>query len=115
MTIGEYEPGKDADKNFKDLALELISKGVSADTDQKELLQPNGINGETGDDENREKREIRKAGRHLKNELQAVMEDSDLIAKKPMYRLLSEFNEVEEYRKKKRAALTGEEADELWK
>jgi chromosome partitioning protein len=113
MTIGEYEPGKEADKNFKDLALELIGKGMPSGSE--ELLKSNGGNGENGNGEFPEKKEIRKTGKHLRNELQAVMKDSDLIAKKPMYGLLSELKDIEEYRKRKRAPLTGEEADELWK
>lgn len=115
MTIGEYEPGKEADKNFKDLALELIGKTLTDSASQKELLQPNGINGEIENGENREKIEIRKAGKQLKNELQAVINDSDLIANKPMYKLLSDLKDIEAYRKRKRSPLTGEEADELWK
>ncbi|MEE8483356.1 MAG: ParA family protein, partial [Nitrospinota bacterium] len=115
MSIGEYEPGKEADKNFKDLALEIIGKGAAEKVDAIKLAELNGTNGEPINGGNPEKREIRKAGKILRDELQSVMEDSGLIADKPVYRLLSDIESIKEYRKKKRASLSGEEAEELWK
>jgi hypothetical protein len=115
MTIGEYEPGKKADKNFKDLSFEIIGKDISNKTDTMELLKNNRSNKGIKNKDNPEKREIQNAGKQLWKELRAVMKNSDLIKEKSMLQSLSNKNKIKEHRINKRTPLTGEEADELWK
>jgi chromosome partitioning protein len=111
MTIGEYEPGKQADQNFKEMAMELLHIGKAT---QSPLA---GIKTEPDfDDEGLtlEHQEVRRAGERFRNALQAVMGDADALAGHSLYRQLSDAGDVEAYRQKKRISLSKAETDELW-
>ena len=111
MTIGEYEPGKEADQNFKEMALELLHMGNGAQTPLA------GIKIEAGLDDKGstlEHQEVRRAGERFASALRAVMGDSDVLAGHSIYRQLSDIGDIEAYRQKKRISLSKAETDELW-
>lgn len=111
MTIAEYEPGKEADLNFRETALELLRKGGETKTPFTDIQAgaQTGLNGGGA-----ERLAVRRAGERFRNALRKVTEDKDVLAGHPMYRLLSEPGDIEAYRRKKRAPLSNAETDELW-
>ena len=115
MAIGEYEPGKKADKNFKDLSFEIIGKNISNKTDTMELLKNNRSNKGIKKKDNPEKQEIQKAGKQLWKKLRVAMKKPDSSKNKLMLNSPSNMNGDQEQGTIKRTPLTCEEADELWK
>lgn len=115
MAIGEYEPGKEADKNFKELAFEIVRKDISKQTDTLRSLKNNRNSDATAIKDNREKNEIRQAGKSLWKELRAVMKNNGLIKKTSELQDLSGRKKNMRSQVDKGTSLTGEEADELWK
>lgn len=115
MSLSEYEPDKEADRNFKALTLEIIRRGKPPETGGVNYVEWDENAGKTLEGHPAERRAIRRVGRQLGTTIQAMMGDSELVAKIPVYGLLSDLVEIEEYRKRKRAALTTDETDELWK
>jgi chromosome partitioning protein len=109
-TIGEYEPGKEADQNFKEIAMELLQMGKGA-----KMTLP-GITAEADEDEDigSENKEVRGAGERFRNALKVVIGDADVLARHSIFRQLSDAGDVEAYRKKKRISLSKAETDELW-
>ncbi|MBF0290988.1 MAG: ParA family protein [Nitrospinae bacterium] len=112
MAIAEYEPGKEADLNFREAALELLRRGKGGKTRFADI----GEEGESGlDGAETGRKAVRRAGERFRNTLRAATEDNAVLAGHPMYRQLSEPGDVEAYRRKKRAPLSSAETDELWK
>ena len=111
MTIGEYEPGKEADQNFKETAMELFRMGKGAQTTLPGIAIEDSLDDEDGAPENKE---VRGAGDRFRNALKIVLGDADVLARHSIYRQLSDAGDIEAYRQKKRISLSKAETDELW-
>ncbi len=115
MAIGEYEPGKKADKNFKELAFEIVSKDISTQIDTLKSLTHNRDHNTMKGTKTLEKKEIRQAGNQLWKKLEAVMKHSDTRKKKSILQSLTNTENILGPQANKRISVTNEELDELWK
>ncbi len=115
LTIGEYEHGEPADKNFQEFAFETVKRNPDKKREKQELLAVvEALNGEDEARSNGGKRMIRRVGGHLRKNLSAVMADSSLLEKMPAYNTLSSMEDLKKYQKRKKSSIDSEEAEELW-
>lgn len=115
LTIGEYEAGKAADRNFQELAIETVKRNP-AKKKKGESWYINETAISIADDKlNGDKGKIRQAGGRLRETLSAVMADLSILEKMPAYHTLSSSEEIKAFNYDKKSSIGSQESEELWK